>query len=285
MKKTITLLLLLFSLNNLFAQAPPGYNFYYVFDEDNDGYATFDINQYYAHIRSIASNGGTGGFDLSGYTLTLHSSNGSPITTNFYVNQIQYSEMCTLHLDYTGSGPSYLQATLDYLYGRDELTTIDPNADNDGDSVSNRLEDLNNDNSLNNDDTDNDGILNFKDSDDDGDGVLSIDEDYNRNGSPLDDDTNSNGIADYLDSSVTLSTNSFTQNREATIYPNPTKDYVTINTLNDDYVNVEVLDLSGKSLLLKNNGDKLDLSGLTAGVYFLKINWIDKSLNYKIIKQ
>lgn len=283
MKKTITLLLLLFSLNNLFAQSPPGINFYYAFDDNNDGYASFDINRLTTHIRNKAS---ISGLDLSGYTVIIFSRNGSPITTAFYTNQIQYAESCSVHIDYVGGGPSYNQSDLNFLtYIGYELTTIDPIGDLDGDTIANRLEDLNNDNDINFEDTDNDGILNFKDSDDDGDGVLSINEDYNHNGSVLDDDTNNNGIVDYLDSSVTLGTNSFIRNGEVTIYPNPTKDYVTINTLNNDYVNVEVLDLSGKSLLIKDNDAKLDLSGLAAGVYFLKINWNDKSLNYKIVKQ
>ena len=44
----------------------------------------------------------------------------------------------------------------------------------------------------------------YLDTDDDGDGVLTFKEDYDSNGNPADDDTNANGIPDYLDVTVAL---------------------------------------------------------------------------------
>ncbi len=107
----------------------------------------------------------------------------------------------------------------------------DPDADDDGDGVKNALEDLNGDGDCSNDDTDGDGIPNWRDPDDDGDGVptavelvyddtdsdgtpdyldddddndgvLTKDEDYNQDGDPRNDDTNSDGKPDYLDPGV-----------------------------------------------------------------------------------
>ncbi len=105
----------------------------------------------------------------------------------------------------------------------------DPNSDDDGDGVKNVVEDVNGD--CSNDDTDGDGIPNWRDpdddgdgvptaveliyddtdgdgipdyldDDDDGDGVLTRDEDYNRSGDPSDGDRNGDGVPDYLDPSV-----------------------------------------------------------------------------------
>ena len=143
----------------------------------------------------------------------------------------------------------------------------------------------NNDTILNNEDTDLDGTLNFRDTDDDGDGVLTINEDYNLNGSSLDDDTNTNGIPDYLDNTVALSSESFVSKKDVQLFPNPVQNYLTISTLNSDYQSVEILDLSGKVLAVRNeNTTNIDFSEFESGIYFVKINWMDTSMNYKIIK-
>jgi hypothetical protein len=78
----------------------------------------------------------------------------------------------------------------------------DPNADDDADGIRNGLEDVNGDGNCANDDTDGDGIPNFRDPDDDGDGVLTRNEDYDGNGDPTDDDRNGDGVPDYLDPNV-----------------------------------------------------------------------------------
>ncbi len=292
MRKIITLLTLLFSLNNVIGQqltppAPPGITFYYVIDNNNDGYVTFDINYYINTI--IVNEAMTLGFDLSGYNRTLF-----PTQTDFnnntnalgstYTNQIINSQECFLKLTYSGTGTSYDQATLNYHFNSVYLTPVKTNLDFDNDSILNEFEDLNNDNILHNDDIDSDGILNFRDDDDDGDGVLTINEDYNLNGSPLDDDTNTNGIADYLDNTVTLNTDSFITKKDIQLYPNPVQDYLTISTSYSDYQSVEILDMTGKVVTKNENTSNLDFSKFESGIYFVKINWIDKSMIYKIIK-
>ena len=77
---------------------------------------------------------------------------------------------------------------------RDYLDTDD---DNDGVLSVNEL-DING-NTL---DTDGDGLWNHIDTDDDGDGLSTAEEDLNNNGSPEDDDTDTDGIADYLESAI-----------------------------------------------------------------------------------
>jgi len=79
---------------------------------------------------------------------------------------------------------------------------IDGFLDNDDDRVPDVLEDLNADGNYNNDDTDNDGIPNYKDNDDDDDGILTVNEDSNFNGDPTDDDFDYDGIPNFLDDKV-----------------------------------------------------------------------------------
>ena len=69
--------------------------------------------------------------------------------------------------------------------------------DHDGDSVPTHLEDVDGD-SYFDDDTDNDGIPNYRDVDDDNDGVLTRNE-YDTNGDSIPDDTDNDGTPDYLD--------------------------------------------------------------------------------------
>lgn len=80
-----------------------------------------------------------------------------------------------------------------------DSVVYDENADNDRDSVTNLLEDLNQDGNPDNDDTDGDGIPNYLDNDDDGDGVLTIEEDYDGDGYVYIDDEDCDGVVDYLD--------------------------------------------------------------------------------------
>ncbi|MEN8185921.1 MAG: FKBP-type peptidyl-prolyl cis-trans isomerase [Bacteroidota bacterium] len=74
--------------------------------------------------------------------------------------------------------------------------------DTDQDMVIDAKEDLDQDGSLINDDTDGDSIPNYADSDDDGDGKLTKDEDANGDGDPTNDFTNGGNIPDYLNKDV-----------------------------------------------------------------------------------
>lgn len=71
--------------------------------------------------------------------------------------------------------------------------------DSDNDGILDIDEDLNNDNNLDNDDTDSDGIPNYLDEDDDGDGVNTADEDRDNDGDPANDDSDGDQTPDYLD--------------------------------------------------------------------------------------
>ena len=71
--------------------------------------------------------------------------------------------------------------------------------DSDGDGIFDSFEDLNGDNDLTNDDTDDDGIPNYLDADDDGDGIDTADEDYDGDNDPTNEDSDGDQIPDYLD--------------------------------------------------------------------------------------
>ncbi len=72
-------------------------------------------------------------------------------------------------------------------------------SDSDADGVFDVNEDLNGNNNLDDDDTDQDGTPDYLDTDDDGDGIDTIDEDYNNDGNPMNDDSDGDTIPDYLD--------------------------------------------------------------------------------------
>ena len=71
--------------------------------------------------------------------------------------------------------------------------------DSDNDSIFDAYEDVNGDNNLDNDDTDDDGVPNYLDADDDNDGINTIDEDYDGDNNPRNDDTDGDGTPNYLD--------------------------------------------------------------------------------------
>lgn len=290
MKKITTLLVLLFSLNSAMGQPPPpGINYYYVIDNDNDGFTTFDVNYYinsYMYNKAL-----TMGFDLSGYQLSLFPSftdyinNTNVIGISSYVNQVSSTQYCNLKLEYSGTGISYDQATLDNNFSNVILKTVNPDSDDDNDTILNNSEDLNNDKILNNEDTDSDGVFNFLDNDDDGDTILTINEDYNLNGSPIDDDTNTNGIPDYLDNGVVLTSDSFISEQEVRLFPNPVQNTLTVSAPNSNYQSIEILDLTGKVYSVTNeNASQIDFSEYQPGIYFVKINRTNAALLFKIVK-
>ena len=75
-----------------------------------------------------------------------------------------------------------------------------PNTDNDQDGVPNIVEDLNGNNTLKDDDTDGDGLVNFVDVDDDNDGVpTSVEIEIKEDGTIVYTDTDGDGVPNYLD--------------------------------------------------------------------------------------
>ena len=67
------------------------------------------------------------------------------------------------------------------------------------------------------------------------------------------------------------------------IFPNPTKNFITIETRLE--IKVEVYDLMGRLLIEDKNIKRLDLSNLSNGLYNLSIIYENKLYNKQIIKQ
>lgn len=66
------------------------------------------------------------------------------------------------------------------------------------------------------------------------------------------------------------------------IYPNPAKDVVTVESADIDVTSVEVYDILGKKVKEVNN-TKVDVSSLVSGVYVLKVNTENGSFNTRIL--
>ena len=71
------------------------------------------------------------------------------------------------------------------------------------------------------------------------------------------------------------------------IYPNPAKNFLTIESNNTIVNSVEMFDVLGKKVLSQNGmiDNKLDISALTNGIYILKLNAVGQSVTRKIIKE
>lgn len=79
-----------------------------------------------------------------------------------------------------------------------------------------------------------------------------------------------------------LSVNDSNTESEYTIYPNPTNNFVTIQSINQPLNSIEIYDTQGKLLFSEKNTNlnqkSINLSSFTKGVYFLIVNDITKKL-------
>ena len=71
-------------------------------------------------------------------------------------------------------------------------------------------------------------------------------------------------------------------NVELNVYPNPTTGIVNIDA--EDVVNVEVMDMTGRTVITAN-GSTVDMSALNNGVYMLRVNTVNGSSLQKIVKK
>ncbi|WP_394335978.1 T9SS type A sorting domain-containing protein [Flavobacterium sediminis] len=69
------------------------------------------------------------------------------------------------------------------------------------------------------------------------------------------------------------------------IYPNPVSDFVLIDS-SENIKNVSVFNVLGEREDCKITSNRVDMSGLESGVYFLKLEFVNGTkVNRKIIKQ
>jgi len=85
-----------------------------------------------------------------------------------------------------------------------------------------------------------------------------------------------------------LTTNQNVMLKDVVIYPNPTNDFLHIKSDETTIENVKIYDIKG-ALLYENNNNtneiNINLSNFTAGIYFLKINYLyGETTTHRIIK-
>ncbi|MCF7561878.1 T9SS type A sorting domain-containing protein [Sabulilitoribacter multivorans] len=92
---------------------------------------------------------------------------------------------------------------------------------------------------------------------------------------------------DFFDNSGSaLSINEDNLLADILVYPNPTNSFVNIKGNLNDVNNVSIYSISGKKLLeLKNEFDKIDISNLQSGIYFLKITSGNSFKTFKVVKE
>lgn len=87
----------------------------------------------------------------------------------------------------------------------------------------------------------------------------------------------------------TLAADSFMLNNEIVVYPNPSKGMFTVNLGTLEAENIEVYDISGKKVLVKENisavETNLDLTAAAQGIYFVKINSDSQAVVKRIVKE
>ena len=69
---------------------------------------------------------------------------------------------------------------------------------------------------------------------------------------------------------------------EISFYPNPTKDEITFNKVVEK---IEVIDLTGRTVLMFNNSRNINIEALAAGAYYLRLHTNDGFVMQKVIKE
>jgi len=81
-----------------------------------------------------------------------------------------------------------------------------------------------------------------------------------------------------------LSTDEF-RNANLRAYPNPTINDLYININRNRITSIVILDITGKQLLSKERTNKISLKDLQIGLYLVKVNTINGTKSFKIIKK
>lgn len=204
-------------------------------------------------------------FGLSSYVY-----NGNPV----FIGNLQYSTTQSVRV---------------FVSSDNNLSGINTKAyqciiDSDNDSVADWDEDVNGINFLEDDNTDNTGQPNYLDNDDDGDGIPTILEDANGDGNPLNDfsDPLHPNLPDYLNPAITLSVSE--QNLVFSIYPNPTRDILNIQSNGQPITSALIYAAGGIEVLhCTENCYSFDLSHFASGLYFIKISDGENSVTKKLI--
>lgn len=83
----------------------------------------------------------------------------------------------------------------------------------------------------------------------------------------------------------TLSSEAFNFEDNFEFFPNPTKDYIKIQSKKGEKFDVDLYDLKGKKIKVTLEKGKINLKGLSAGVYVLKVKTSKGVATKKIVKE
>lgn len=75
-----------------------------------------------------------------------------------------------------------------------------------------------------------------------------------------------------------VSTNEISKSESITIYPNPTKNFISINAQANK---LEVINISGETLFEDKNSNQVNVESLTQGIYYLKITLQNGDIQFK----
>ncbi len=109
---------------------------------------------------------------------------------------------------------------------------------------------------------------------------------YVTDGGPSGNNSDLIGIDTFsVDRPTTLSTNDVSlTSKEVSVYPNPTTDYLIIKS-ERKISNIEIFDISGKSVKAKLEGDRVNVKNLNAGSYLINIESNGNKISEKFIKK
>lgn len=92
----------------------------------------------------------------------------------------------------------------------------------------------------------------------------------------------------FINNSIIDNKNDFNKIIDYSITPNPSKDYISITSSNNSILelNVKIMDISGKTIIssLVQPQEKIDISNLINGTYFININNGNQLVTKKFIK-
>jgi hypothetical protein len=87
---------------------------------------------------------------------------------------------------------------------------------------------------------------------------------------------------DYCEFGTPLTLEDMTRD-QILVYPNPTRNFITIKAM--ERIDVDVYDMLGNCIIRKEEVQEIDLSQYTPGIYTLQIKYKEMIINHRVIKQ
>lgn len=92
-------------------------------------------------------------------------------------------------------------------------------------------------------------------------------------------------IDNFTTQDIGVAVKTVLNNSDVRIYPNPVSDFLSIETEKINPVSIEVYDVCGNKIMDVISSNKIDVSMLKSGIYFLRINGLENLIVSKFIKE